>query len=711
MIRLLVSVVLVAVAAGKLMGDADGLMNLAELEDLLFRDEQKQHYSAPTAGRTPDTLWTKFNSARRSPVNRGKLVAYLEELEQENHERTSGLSKEEIQRRILMIQEILDARQSCDSTSMYRTLDGKCNNLATAEQGAAGSILVRGVRNAYNDGLSEPRTMSTTGATLPTAREVSIGVFRTNRKKDMDLTTLGVHIAQITDHDLTAVHSQDVDCSGCSTEGECFPILLDASDPVFGSRSELCFAMKRAAFEEDAAGVRQHVNSITSFLDASFVYGSSDTEADELADDTGSMEHETDSVTGRQLLPHDTGLNGCAGVNEAAGIFCGKAGDGRAAEQPGLTALHTLFLREHNRIAQQLRTLDSTLSATDVYQKARKILGAEWQHISYNEYLPLITGKDLYTSKNLAPSATYAYDANTDASILNLFAAAAFRYGHTLVPFELDRVNANFRRAGIDKIQMNEAFFNASYIYDTSIKDGAVDSILRGMASQSATTVDNDFADALINNLFGDPDVVGDGFDLTALNIQRAREHGVPSYTTIRKDFCGLGEISSYQTLRNEDVMANGDIARLRNTYGDNGVQDIDAFVGFLLEKHLPNTIVGPTLACIFAEQFRRLKFGDRFFYKNTDQLTQAQIDEIEKATMARLMCDNVEAVTEIQPFVFGKAKSFIRRGNTGYESFFEYSMSGTWPHSRETVLDGLDNGLQACTSDNIPVVNLSVFI
>ena len=134
-------------------------------------------------------------------------------------------------------------------------------------------------------------------------------------------------------------------------------------------------------------------------------------------------------MTGRDLLPPNKDLPGCVGVDKAANVFCALAGDGRVAEQPGLTSLHTLFLREHNRIAEALQNLNPTVKAEEVYQKARKIVGAEWQHIVYNEYLPLITGKAFYDSKNLGPTAPYKYDLGVNAAIVNVFAAAAFRFG------------------------------------------------------------------------------------------------------------------------------------------------------------------------------------------------------------------------------------------------------------------------------------------
>ncbi len=73
---------------------------------------------------------------------------------------------------------------------------------------------------------------------------------------------------------------------------------------------------------------------------------------------------------------HDTGLLFAqlhvANVNE----LLMRVGDVRVGENIALTSLHTLFLREHNRLARALRVLNPTWSSETLYQEARKIVGA-----------------------------------------------------------------------------------------------------------------------------------------------------------------------------------------------------------------------------------------------------------------------------------------------------------------------------------------------
>ena len=73
-----------------------------------------------------------------------------------------------------------------------------------------------------------------------------------------------------------------------------------------------------------------------------------------------------------------------------------QAGDVRALEMPGLASLHTLWMREHNRLASQIRNLSSDLTDEEIFQIARKILIGEMQNIVYDEYLPCGPWRECY---------------------------------------------------------------------------------------------------------------------------------------------------------------------------------------------------------------------------------------------------------------------------------------------------------------------------
>lgn len=137
--------------------------------------------------------------------------------------------------------------------------------------------------------------------------------------------------------------------------------------------------------------------------------------------------------------------------------------------------------------------------------------------------------------------------------------------------------------------------------------------------------------------------------DLVALNIQRGRDHGLPSYNQFR-EFCGLGKVNRWQDLAQS---MDGSMAqRLSRMY--NSVDDVDLFVGGVLENHLNDALVGPTFACILGEQFRRLKQGDRFWFENggmESSFTDDQLNQLRKASLARIFCDNSDGINVMQKF------------------------------------------------------------
>merc|ERR1712179_102472 len=130
--------------------------------------------------------------------------------------------------------------------------------------------------------------------------------------------------------------------------------------------------------------------------------------------------------------------------------------------------------------------------------------------------------------------------------------------------------------------------------------------------------------------------------DLVALNIQRARDHGIPGYVNYLVG-CGQEKPKDFEDLKK--LMPDAEVEKLKKIY--KSVDDIDLFIGGLLEspQSAESGLVGPTFACIIADQFKRLKYGDRFYYENepgikahVDGFTPRELKEIRKASMARIL-------------------------------------------------------------------------
>ncbi|MFQ5459079.1 MAG: peroxidase family protein, partial [Myxococcota bacterium] len=265
-------------------------------------------------------------------------------------------------------------------------------------------------------------------------------------------------------------------------------------------------------------------------------------------------------------------------------------------EQAALTAMHTLFVREHNRLARLLRFFRPHLSGDEIYARARRIVGAEMQAITFNEFLPLLLGKGALTP--------YAgYDPAVDAGISNLFSTASYRFGHSLLSEQLLRLRKNGKPIAAGHLPLRDAFFAPARITD----EGGIAPLLRGLAKQRCQEVDTKVVDAVRNFLFGPPGA--GGFDLAALNIQRGRDHGLPGYNQTRVAL-GLAPVASFQEITSDDALADA----LEALYGD--VNDVDVWVGGLAEDHLPGAMVGELVFTVLKDQFERLRDGDRFWYE-----------------------------------------------------------------------------------------------
>nr|KAG8539025.1 hypothetical protein GDO81_021595 [Engystomops pustulosus] len=255
-----------------------------------------------------------------------------------------------------------------------------------------------------------------------------------------------------------------IDCDhSCARELPCFPLRIPPNDPRIRNRSD-CIPLFRSspAFQQGSI-VREQMNILTSYIDASQVYGSDNDLARRLRDNTnqlGLMDiNRNFNDNGRPYLPFST--NGkeedfCLQTNKTSGLPCFLAGDGRVSEQPGLTAFHTLFVREHNRIATTLRRMNPRWSGEVLFQEARKIVGALTQKINYKDWLPLLLGSSM--SRTVPAYCGYNESVNPGAS--NVF-SLVFRMGHTMIqPFIYRLVDGYRTSPSLPPVPLHLTFFN-----------------------------------------------------------------------------------------------------------------------------------------------------------------------------------------------------------------------------------------------------------
>ncbi|KAK3795780.1 hypothetical protein RRG08_062654, partial [Elysia crispata] len=303
-------------------------------------------------------------------------------------------------------------------------------------------------------------------------------------------------------------------------------------------------------------------------------------------------------------------------ISDTSTDYCLKADDSRVNVYPGLGALHTIFLRMHNRIADGLASQNSGWTDDEVFQKTRSIVGALLQKITYSEYLPSVLGPDAIATYRLASTVDYTYEPNTNPTLYNVFSTAAFRFGHSQITDTLTINN--------DAIESVDLFNNPHHVLHS------MDSLLAGILEDTAQRVDRWYSRGMTNHMF--ETLPFKGLDIVSLNIQRGRDHGLPRYNEWRQE-CGFSPISTF-----DDMGRDGRLFQrvYRNT------NDIDLYSGALHEVPVNQGIVGETYACLIGRQFENLKFGDRFWYQNTaapNAFTNAQIQEIEGQSLATILC------------------------------------------------------------------------
>lgn len=510
-----------------------------------------------------------------------------------------------------------ESSEGTEFPTEFRSINGLGNHLDEPELGNTGEPFLRLFENAYADGVGEPA-----GQDRPSARAISNAVVAQTEEtpNERGATDYLWQWGQFLDHDIDETPTLD--------PAEAFDIEVPTGDPWFDpyGTGSITIAMNRSYYEL-IDGARQQVNEITAFIDASNVYGSEESRAYALRMLDGSgMLKTTDSVHG-PLLPYNEG--GFANApTESADWFL--AGDVRANEQAALTAMHTLFVREHNHWARSFREANPSASEDDIYEFARMIVGAEMQHITYREFLPILLGPEAIPPYR-------GYREEVDPSIANEFATAVYRFGHSLLPNTILRLDEHGDPAEEGNLELASAFFDPSLI-----EENGIDSLLRGLAAQPCQELDNQLVDGVRNFLFGPPGA--GGFDLASLNIQRGRDHGLPSYNEVRRAL-GMRPARHFR-----DVHPDREIQdKLAEVYSD--VDQIDLWVGGLCEPHVPGAMVGPVIHRIVVDQFVRLRDGDRFWYEHA--LAPEILELVEEQTLARIIRRNTGIGDEIQDHVF----------------------------------------------------------
>ncbi|XP_055109423.2 thyroid peroxidase isoform X3 [Symphalangus syndactylus] len=500
----------------------------------------------------------------------------------------------------------------CPNTCLankYRLITGACSNRDHPRWGASNMALARWLPPVYEDGFSQPRGWNPgflyNGFPLPPVREVTRHVIQVSNEVVTDddrYSDLLMAWGQYIDHDIAftpqstskAAFGGGADCQmTCENQNPCFPIQLpEEARPAAGTACLPFYRSSAACGTGDQgalfgnlsmANPRQQMNGLTSFLDASTVYGSSPALERQLRNWTSAegllRVHARLRDSGRAYLPFapPRAPAACApepGIPGETRGPCFLAGDGRASEVPSLTALHTLWLREHNRLAAALKALNAHWSADAVYQEARKVVGALHQIITLRDYIPRILGPEAF-QQYVGPYE--GYDSTANPTVSNVFSTAAFRFGHATIHPLVRRLDASFQEhPDLPGLWLHEAFFSPWTLL-----------------------------------------------------------HG--GYNEWR-EFCGLPRLETPADL--STAIASRSVAdKILDLYKH--PDNIDVWLGGLAENFLPRARTGPLFACLIGKQMKALRDGDWFWWENSHIFTDAQRRELEKHSLSRVICDN----------------------------------------------------------------------
>ncbi len=626
-----------------------------------------------------------------------------------------------------------------------QSLDGSGNNVAHPTWGKSGTIYPRIAPARYADG----RSAVVAG---PNARAVSNRVFQDvsqNIFSEHRVTQWGWTWGQFLDHTFGLVQS--------GTETANIP--FDSADPLekfTDTLGVIPFTRSAPAPGTGVTNPRMQVNTVDSYLDAWAVYGGTPQRLEWLRN--GPVDGNLGNNAATLMLPGGylprkdaRGDAGSAPDMAVDGKLLAQpakaavAGDVRANENIGLTATHTLFAREHNRIVS---LLPDSLTQEEKFQIARRIVIAEQQYVTYHEFLPAM-GVNL-------PQYT-GYKSTVNASLSDEFATIGYR-AHSQIhgEFEVEADRARYSQAQLDvltahgvqvedvpgepdqiklAVPLTAAFFDPDLV--PALQLGP---LLHAIGDESQYNndeqIDNDLRSLLFQvpvsgnpQCFDDPslpDCFTGVVDLGAIDIQRGRDHGMPTYNQLRQalglpakpsftaitgestesfppglsgntpaslDFVKLTDINGHNVplpdtanaTATKGVRRSTTAARLKAVYGS--VDNVDAFVGMVAEKHVPGSELGELQLALWTRQFQALRDGDRFFYGTDPGLStiQATYGIDFHRTLAQIVASNTDVpLADLNDNVFLVKDEDLPPGVTCSVS---YHVDSTWTGQQQVSL------------------------
>lgn len=256
--------------------------------------------------------------------------------------------------------------------SKYRSPTGECNNILNRNHGARGDIFLRLLEPSYSDGRVLPRT-SVGSHALPAADYIVDELQKSidQRVQHPHITAMLPAWGQMLAYDLSEIAPLTTSIRCCKNNGK--HTTPEEIDQCYVRAGPNCLEYKRSVpsieHGECEFKYRNQLNVASGFIDGSGLYGGTEKEIQSL----------------RTFRMGKVDIRACP----------------RCTEQGAVGALHTLLLKEHNRIAAILSDKNPTWSDTVLFLEARRTVVAEIQHITYKEFLPIILGQQITNKESL----------------------------------------------------------------------------------------------------------------------------------------------------------------------------------------------------------------------------------------------------------------------------------------------------------------------
>lgn len=489
---------------------------------------------------------------------------------------------------------------------VWPTFDGYSNNMKKPYFGKSNQPLLRTSPLGYQNGIN---SISQRGLSNPSPRKISNSICQgVSTNNLLSLSNMMWVWGQFLDH--------EVDLTPEGTEHK--NMTTDPSDVNELYHTPVRTINFKSSIYKTVDGVKQQINTISSVIDATNVYGSESSRciALRLMDGSGKMKTSL-SDNKEVILPYNLD-NLDNAMSTSSSFFI--AGDVRSNENVLLTAMHTLFVREHNHLCDEFVSKNPSKEGNDeyIFQYARKMIIGFQQNITFNEFLPYLLGDFAPNDKDSK------YNDIINSGITNEFSTVGYRVGHSMLSSTIKIGSSN------QNIQLKDAFFNPAYVQQNGIDD-----LLLGATLDLMQKIDGIIVEDVRSFLFGPPTSTT-LLDLASLNIQRGRDHGIPDYNTLRQSY-GLSTFTSF----NQIPTSASNIIKLEELYDT--VNDIDPWIGAIIEDHLPGKPVGPLIYKILSEQFIRSRKGDRYWFENSIIYNEIDKSKIRNTTLSDILTRNTK--------------------------------------------------------------------